>query len=534
MKVPNWLAGLVQEHGASAVALSTVIVLLLGIGGVSLVVRGGGATEDEAAAVAIDDGTQAGSTPAGDEADVMDEMLSPASTDPGVAAGDAQPSDGATSTDGTPTTAAGEGPLPTQNTTTGEGGVGSGSGGASSPGGTGGGEVAPSGEPIVLGFEFIESLDAAIVGATAESTQFGDAEAAGQRLLEWINETGGIAGRPVEGIFHGTNLESSSWAAQGQAACTHFAEDNDAFAVVSGFVGGGAGSLVACLAEHDVPLFAPDRSPYDSQSLAKYPDHLFMMGRLSMQRGARAYVHGLASQDWYDGATVGLLRFDRAEFDRTMDEVVRSRLAAHGVENFEEVEVTFPNSGGDLGAVSAQIQNAIVRFRAAGVDHVMFLDWAGTLAFLFLPEAESQGYRPLYAFNTANAPSLQSGNAPAEQLRGTIGVGWNPGEDGVGSEITNPTEQLCEEILDDISSAEALSYCDFLLLLRNALDGAGTVDVSTLRTGVERLGSSYQSPTSYGTFYGPSQHDGPSAARLFQFEDECGCFRVFGPELAVP
>lgn len=42
------------------------------------------------------------------------------------------------------------------------------------------------------------------------------------------------------------------------------------------------------------------------------------------------------------------------------------------------------------------MQNAVLRFKAAGVTHVLALDETGFIGIAFLTAAESNGYRPRY------------------------------------------------------------------------------------------------------------------------------------------
>lgn len=394
--------------------------------------------------------------------------------------------------------------------------------GSSAPGAGAAGAAAA--EPLQIGFEYIEAFDASFIGANAESTDFGDPVPATTRIVEWVNENGGIGGRPVEPIFHGTRVETTSFAQQAQEACAKFAEDNHAFAVVSGFVGGAAGLLLPCLADHGVALMAQDRSTYDDVTMAEFPSYLYMVGRMSMTRWAGMYIDGLTEQGYFDGATVGVAYFDTPEFRRAMEQV-RPRLAAHGAAAVEEVAISFFADPAGLSGVASQLQSAILRFRTAGVTHVLLVDYAGTLAFLFIPQAESQSYRPRYGFNTANNPGLQALNYPPEQLAGSVAVGWNPRDDGVTQDPTNAAAQFCTDIVGvPRLPTDSLGHCDALMTMRAALDGAATVDVATLRARVERLGSSFESPTSHATFFGPGRHDGPEAVRYYAYDASCRCY----------
>ena len=52
-------------------------------------------------------------------------------------------------------------------------------------------------------------------------------------------------------------------------------------------------------------------------------------------------------------------------------------------------------------AIASEFQSAVLKFKAAGVDHVMVTPDNGDAAIFFTQVAESQGYRPRYAMTTA-------------------------------------------------------------------------------------------------------------------------------------
>src|SRR5205085_2981766 len=127
-------------------------------------------------------------------------------------------------------------------------------------------------------------------------------------------------------------------------------------------------------------------------------------------------------------------------------------------------------------------------------------------------------------------------NAPAEQLTGSIGIGWLPASDIYYKEIAhgvNPAEDLCYAITKR-NGDEVKRYCDGLFFLKAALDRAPVFTPAGLRAAVEALGTSYNSPWTFATRFGPGRYDGAHQARSLAFVDSCACYRYSGNPIEVP
>ena len=395
--------------------------------------------------------------------------------------------------------------------------------------------TAASGAPLPIGFQTLSDFDASSFGATGSDA--GNTEAQVRAIVEHVNARGGIGGRPIEPIFHATDITADSFAVQSEKACTAFTEDHQVFAVVTMHTGGL--ELLECLAAHGTPIVDQHRETYEQQYFERYPDHLYLSGRMNGSRWGAHYVDGLVEQGFFDDSpTLGLIRFDGARFARIADATIKPRLASHGIEVAEEVAITFPGGASGLGAVAAELSSTVLRFRTAGVDRVMFVDWSGLLPYFFMPEADSQSYRPRYGLTSVDIPHFLQVNVPAAQLAGAVGIGWMPAEDVDFPEDPggNPAAATCLDIMDAAGQqlverttvTLALGYCDGVFLLQAALNGAREVSVSALRAGIESLGTGYVSPQTGATQFGPGRHDGPSTVRHLAFLDDCTCFSYVG------
>lgn len=385
-------------------------------------------------------------------------------------------------------------------------------------------------DTITIGFQAGETGAAfAAVGAGLQPAYEGDMARA---LVDWLNATGGIRGREVVGVYHETETTQGSWASQAQATCGAFTEDATTFAVISSAVGGDD-SLAACLHEKQTPLFELNTWIWDQPYFDEFPN-LYRPGHFRAEDGYAAYLRGLAADGFFDGATVGLLRFDAPVFARMMDKVVNPVLKDLGV-TYTEAVISSPGGLSDFGSAGAQMGNAVLRFRAAGVDHVIMIENAGIMPFFFLKEAESQGFRPTYGFSTIDIPQTQASQGSPNQLRNAVAIGWAPPIDVNRDDNPNQNAnfQLCEKILTDggvtnMAGFYAQSRCDAVFVLREALERATELTAKGLREAMAGLGSKHQSPFTREAFYGPGKRWAARSVQTAHYVDDCECFRYVG------
>ena len=492
------------------------------------------------------------STPKGDAVDVRALLDRPPDTalealTGGGPAGDDAAAAGS-STEGAAGPAGGQGGAGVPGARAGQAGGGT---GTAASGGSGTG-VRPTNVPmgkgvtadsIKIGFQVTRNLQAAFAAVGAEGRPAEERDVR-QAVVDWLNARGGIAGRKIIPIWHEFEATSGTFESQAQEACATFTEDNEVFAAVSSNVGGND-AFLACMAAKGVPDIELNLWPYDKTYYDRYPGLLYQPGRIRSDRAYGPWVDRLADAGYFDpGHRVGILRFDAPIFTRLSDQVVKPRLAARRATLAEEVIITTPRSVAEFGGMSAAFNSAIVRFRRAGVTHVMMIENAGIMPFFFLQQAESQGFRPRYALTSIDIPETVSSQSPAAQLNRAMGLGWTPPIDVDYADHPggNPAWKLCEEIMkgagfDNFSGGIGFYYnnaCDALFFLKQAGDRASALTPDGLRQSVEALGTSYVSPYGLGpTQFGPGKRDGAAAAGIIAFENGCACFRYTGPRFGI-
>ena len=390
---------------------------------------------------------------------------------------------------------------------------------------------------VKVGVEVTIGLNAAItaVGGKANTT---DETLVANSVANYINKHGGVAGRKLVLVIHGTDKTSGTWASQAQTTCSDFAEDKKVFAVVSSTVGGND-SLAACLAQHKTPLTEQNFWPYDRDAYNRWGPYLYQPSRAVPERWTRAYVDGLIDQGFFDkGAKIGLIKYNAPQFLRIAD-AIKARLKQRGMSLTEEASVVTPQSVSDFGQMNAQLGNTILRFRSSGVSHIIFSEYNGIVPFFLLPQAESQGYHPRYGFSSEDLPNTQQQNAPAAQLKRSVVVGWLPPEDIANSEDKRSgNAAVCLKILKDAGVGDpsrlyTQSTCDSLFFLKAAIDRATALTPAGLQSAVESLGTTYDTAFTWAARYGPGRHDGADAVRPSKWDDACGCYHLSGPQRSI-
>jgi ABC-type branched-subunit amino acid transport system substrate-binding protein len=364
----------------------------------------------------------------------------------------------------------------------------------------------------------------------------GDQQVWIRRVVDWINANGGMGGRRIELVSHITESLNGTFEQQAEQACTRFTED----AKVSVVVGGARVptlNLVDCLARHNTPLVWDYHFMVDRPTFAKYAGYLYMPSMVSAER-LNVWIDAVAESGFFRGGTVGVIRYDNALHKRFVDTVLRPRLAAHGSSITEDVAFSGATGAASAADLSAQANSAILRFRAANVDRVIFVPSSAVIPLLFFAAAEAQTYRPRYTFTTFDNPAFQTLNAPASQLVGSVVFGWTPAGDVHQPQQPPPTPMArrCLQILAGnapTNDGSARRYCDGFMFLKTVFDRGAEPTPAGIRQVVDSLGD-WDSGWALAAHFGPNRHDGASSGRLVVFDGGCSCYRYSGPNRRIP
>jgi len=371
------------------------------------------------------------------------------------------------------------------------------------------------------------------------ASQFGASIATGnntaqaQAVIDYLNAHGGLAGRKIVPVFHDFDITAAQTniATEYQAACAGWTEDERVYAVVSP-VGTADSTLYECLSKAGVPTISAGDSK-DVSFFQKYGDWFYEPTDMNLRRILVNMADGLATAGFFGAnAKVGVVFPDVPDDTAAVNQGLKPALARRGL----KLDATFA-SPTDASAQPAY-KNAVLRFQAAGITHVLFT--SASSPFQFMADASSQQYYPKYGLGSKNSPStLQSISSPAAQS-GAMGIGWQPMNDVDAAHdpgTISSRQALCLKLMKDSgqdTSARAtavfgLWYCDNLFFLQDALRRAPSLTLAGLRQGAESL-TSWESATTFRSRFAPNRlHDGASAYRVFAFKDDCSCYQYVSP-----
>ena len=421
---------------------------------------------------------------------------------------------------------------------TGSSGAGPSSGGgtgATSGAGGGGGAAGPgvTDDAIALGIPFCNDCAAANAALGAGGEDPGDTRRYMQAALDEVNARGGVNGRQLVPVFHEVSAADDIAASQ-QAACETFTADSKVLMIFF------RGEIIyECAQQAGILAVGGDGT---GPIFEKYPN-LFAPASIRLERLYQVTVRSMVRAGWHEPTPpwptgkIGLITWDTPDYRYAMERGYLAGLQEAGLEATDVRYIAVPAAAGSIAEASAAISNAVLAFRSQGIDHVFIGDgqagiFAGAgLTFLFLSNAESQGYYPRYGFNSNNAPDFDS--HPPAQLSGMLAIDsfdTEPDNDE-GIEL-NPVRERCFEVMRNAglpvgqaqTRAVAIGACEIAWFTEAVVSRAGDdTTLSSMIAAGESLGTSYRSPYSYGNRLGPGQHDGVALFRALAWDDECEC-----------
>ncbi len=386
-----------------------------------------------------------------------------------------------------------------------------------------------SDEKITLAF-IITDTSAVADAFGWEVPDEGDREAQLAALVDHFNAQGGIAGRQIDAKVTVFNAITDGPVAE-EALCNSITQDDKAFAVV--LTGQFQENARPCYANANTLMFEATLYPVDNigfEGLAPYywspllPSYDDLVGGLA---------DALLAEDWFDGATLGVIAIDSELSQRVYEQQFSPRLAAAGVEvaSYNTID---PTDGTSFN--NDQLQ-AIINFKEAGVDKVVAIGGSRLVSW-FIDTSITQNYAPAYAFSSYDTPEFTVFNFP-EMMPGAHGISVLPGYD-VGDDQypfpAGPAEQECADIFADAdlefteraNIRTGLIFCDVLRLMSAAAPYASEVSAQGLSEAMWQLGEDFQSASVYGVKFKEGSYTGGQVYRAFGFDPECECMVLTG------
>jgi ABC-type branched-subunit amino acid transport system substrate-binding protein len=409
------------------------------------------------------------------------------------------------------------------------------------------GELAPSAggriaSPLKLGITYIDNSQSS-AAAGFEDKRTVNARNVTEALVKALNAAGGVQGRKLEPVYFQFNGQSADYGPQASAACARFTEDNHVSLVIDNAFGA-TGGFRECLQREGVASLTT-QSEGDRESSRQATLHASPSAMVLDRQYAAVLEQLVATRYVAGGNQLGVVVEDCPDVDRAWERsiaplVKRLGLKAPVVQQFD-CAVGF----GSLGNAGSAMSSAILAFRQAGVDRVMFVShFEDVLLLLFANAAESQGYRPgLMLSSGAQAHALRT-QLPDGQWPQFHGVGNDPYGDTDDAKPTG-SDPRCLSLVrsagllpanhDDVGTV--LFLCAPYLLLDAVLArSGGAADARSVVSAVAGLGTSFVSPgvVDGRTRFGAGRLDGADAVRVFAFVPACQCLRYTHPVVRAP
>ncbi|MDQ2650562.1 MAG: ABC transporter substrate-binding protein [Actinomycetota bacterium] len=387
---------------------------------------------------------------------------------------------------------------------------------------------------IRIGVPTIANAEAVTGLLGAADLSIGNPQIEVDALVRDLNARGGVHGRTITPIYAPVDFGAADIESSYLAACNKLTDDEHVFAIL--LVVNPPPSFTACAASHGTVLINNSAAPGDDAIAASAAPWYFAPGLQSLSKVPPALVDDSIKRGTMQaGDKVGIFAIDLPHFTRPVERSLIPALERRGVEvaSYERV------------ASEASIQNAVLRFRQAGVTHVMFMQESAIPVLLFLRQAEAQAFRPRYLLSSNDSPGyLLEGNVADAQLRNISGIGWNPTSDVDASQHpTSPLEARCLDLITRggepsptrQSNLSATLMCE-LVWSFEAIAGRAGPQLSSRSFGAAfaGIGTAYQPVTVFQTNWTAEDPYGVSAYRPLAYVAACSCLRYVGGQEPFP
>lgn len=403
---------------------------------------------------------------------------------------------------------------------------------------------------LSIGVVIVKGGDEAAASLGVPGASQADKRKVWRALADEANRSGGILGRKIVPVFHEIEASSSKTVEQqGQEACADWTQDRPVFGT-PGYPSFGE-SFLACMGKAGAVIAGGSVFNISDQRVFQRHPYYLLPNSMDLNTQGKLMVDSLHGQRYFGrGAKIGLVTFDDPNFRYAVQQSIVPGLSRKGLKlGTEPAYLTRPRTLDQYSAAAADARNAVLRFSARGITHVMILDFGAIATILFTQSAENQGYRPRYGLNSQSGNTIAAANmSPATaraQFKGARSVGWAPAADvRPDEEPKNNTRDRCLAIMakhnvtfsSRNARGQAIQECDSLWFMMAALRASGSrvINQNMFLQGVARLGTGYRPGMTFITSVSSSRHDGAAGARNLSYDQGCNCFHYTTGVYAVP
>jgi hypothetical protein len=336
-----------------------------------------------------------------------------------------------------------------------------------------------------------------------------------------------VFGRDIQLVTQAFDSTSTNRPTLERAACVSLAQDDHIFAALS------FPWDASCLASFKIPAIATVRT--DAAMTADWPYAFSLTGNYNeVYRNMAPWANSLGL---LKGRVLGVYHGNDAGRQALIDQNFVPGFTKLGYKITEDIG----------GATQADVQVAVQKFKAAGVNTVFLYNQIGA----FANYAASQDYHPTYILGSASeiGGTWDFGGGPAyvgmtaANFNGTYGLDNTLlGDDGVGTDPPVPAAGVaCEQIIQQGTGlvagltgtpteqalwVEEQAACDSVKALVTALHAAGAnLTQGGLIKGLETIQGQKSGEFSDITFT-PTNHFASALLRTVQFNGSCTCWKV--------
>jgi hypothetical protein len=367
---------------------------------------------------------------------------------------------------------------------------------------------------------------------------YGDVPAEARAIADWLNRTGGIAGRRVIPVMENYDVSNSD-PNQPTAICTKFTQDDHVFSVVDIEANP---DYEACYARARTLAFATSAYSGDTPYLEHVAPFVFVPTMPAIERGMQVHTDGLVQQGFF-GKTdkLGIMVSDDPMIRRNFTQFVLPRLARAGVTN---PDIYYINPYADTATVARDLGTGVTHMHANGDNEVLlFGDSGGAATLVTMTAAKGQNWYPKWGLDTTSSPAaLETITEISDELKNAVVVGYyrtGDAESDMGGDPVpaSPQEKACVDIYKAagitfgtrLNSVVAYRYCDYAFALRQASQGLGAnLSIQTLVAQATHMGTSYMSVNAYHASFNGHPY-GTDGYRMLAFDTGCSCFKYTSP-----
>ncbi|MET0628726.1 MAG: hypothetical protein ABW033_09745 [Acidimicrobiia bacterium] len=390
----------------------------------------------------------------------------------------------------------------------------------------------------------------AVAGAYEEIG--GDTEAAGpnpdQAVIDGykagiaaMNDAGGLNGCEVEPVFFNFSAQSADYNQTSQQECAAFTQDAKVVAVYAAAYE--TKVAVDCFAKAKTAFFQIGTNyPPSCTDQKTYAGFIYTPSSVYTCRFS-SFVKmwddaGLFPTD----AKVGILVMDDGS---GQGPALADKVWTPELKKLKIPVTTFKFTGAinspSFSQVNATVANAVLQFKAAGVNVVLFTPAGGQGPAAFMPQAKTQAFFPNYGLNSADNLAVAAGLG-GESIKTGIAVSWAVTDLPLTQQQQQPANSAAEGCAEwappsTITIPGASPFCDFLNSLQAGFKGAKKMDAPTLYKGITGLGTSFVSSRTYdgATKFAKGRTDGATKAMMLEFDPTTKTFLpIDGKLLTIP